>query len=595
MLKSLQEIICTFQNKQYLKEFCDHNGWKLIPRNCKEFDVHTHEMKLFSKEEAEDLDAFMEKHSKFITPANTEEKFVPYAEREFPLWRGMPRLNGYSFETGRGNGDYAKIVFKFRETDTLDDIKKVFWWVNVTEKTKNLKFADERFKYQTAHVIAVDYDNKVRQPRYPIYVISKGRSYLVDGTSGVLTKFGIKHYVVVEPDEVEAYQKTIANEYATILPMDMKYIDTYDRGECLGDDTIVGPGAKRNFVWDHATASGAKWHWVLDDNAYYMKVRFFNYRFYSKTANFMCAVEDYVDMFKNIGQAGIDYNFFYPDNIKDVPYIQNTRCFSFILNNNFITDKNGKPYRWAGRYSEDVDLSLRILKDGWCTTDFRICLMQKAKTQTCAGGCNGEIYAKEGTLNKSLFIAHRHPDCCRVVKKYGRDHHYVDYHIFQQKLELKDEWKDKFNKLPLVNDYGVCLICVDADDEEETGCINLTRERVHEKYADRIKGPQQYIYVDAENATDEQLEKALDEVLRDDRSPLVVTDVYTSNAVNNIARICRKRKIPCLNYLYCYDDVLALIFNENLYGYDDVSVITHENTKLFKQIPKLKIEKKIIL
>lgn len=587
----ITDIICVFQNKQYLAEFCEHNGFPMIARNCREFDVHTFKQKLFKKDEACDIDEFFEKTSKFIKPANTDKKIVPYAERCFPMWRGMPKLNGYSFESGRGNGEYAKIIFKFRPEDDIELAKKIFWWVNVTEKTKNVKFADERFKWQTSHVIAIDYDNVVRQPRYPVYVISKGRSYLKDGTSGVLSELGIKHYVVVEPDELQAYEENIANDYATIIPMDMKYIDEYDRGECLGDDTIVGPGAKRNFIWDHSTEAGYKWHWVLDDNAYYMKNRFFNYRFYSKTANFMSACEDYVDMFKNIGQAGIDYNFFYPDNIKDVPYIQNTRCFSFILNNNFITNKEGKHYRWAGRYSEDVDLSLRILKDGWCTTDFRICLLQKAKTQTCAGGCNGEIYAKEGTDNKSIFIAHRHPDCCEVVQKYGRTHHYVNYHIFQQQLELKDEWKDKFDKLPLVNDYGVCLIAIDDEDSAEA----ITREEVHKKYADRIKGPQQYIYVDAENATDEQLEKALDEVLRDDRSPIVLTDVYTSNAVNNISRIARERHIPVLNYLYCYNETLNLEFNENLYDYDNVAIITHEGTKLYKQLPKLKIEKQVII
>lgn len=588
---NITKIIAVFQDESYLKEFCEHNGFPMIARNCIEFDVHTHQQKLSSKEEACDIDDFYTKTSKFVRAANVDRKPVSYSEKNFPLWRNMPKLNGFNFDTGRGNGDYARIIFKFRKEDDISLAKKIFWWVNVTEKTKTVKFADERFKYQTAHVIAIDYENRVRQPRYPVYVISKGRSYLKNGTSGVLSSLGIKHFVVVEPDEEKAYQENIANEYATILVMDMKYIDEYDRGECLGDDSIVGPGAKRNFIWDHSTEAGYKWHWVLDDNAYYMKNRFFNYRFYSKTANFMTACEDYVDMFKNIGQAGIDYNFFYPDNIKDVPYIQNTRCFSFILNNNFITNKKGEHYRWAGRYSEDVDLSLRILKDGWCTTDFRICLLQKAKTQTCAGGCNGEIYAKEGTDNKSLFIAHRHPDCCEVVQKYGRTHHYVNYHLFQQKLELKDEYKDKFADLPLINDYGVCLICINDEDSTE----RITRKEVHEKYADRIRGPQQYIYVDADNATDEELERALDSVLRDDRSPLVFTDVYTSNAVNNIAKIARRRNIPVLNYLYCYNETLNLEFNQNLYELGEVAVITHKGTKLHKELSKLKTDRVVVL
>lgn len=582
-------ILAVFQDENFLKEFCEHNNFPMIDRRTKEFDVHTHEAKLFNIEQAVELDTFYEKTSKFITKTKETKKFVPYDEANYPLWRDMPRLNGYNFETGRGNGEYAKILFKFRDDDTLEYKQKIFWWVHITEKTKNVKFTDERYKYITSHVIACDYDpiDKPRQPRYPVYVISKGRAWLKDGTSGTLTRLQIHHYVVVEPDEEKEYQEKIANEYATILVMDMKYIDEYDRGECLGNENIVGPGAKRNFIWDHSTAAGHKWHWVLDDNAYYMKDRLFNYRFFTCTGNYMCAVEDYVDKFKNLGQAGIDYNFFYPDNIKDVPYILNTRCFSFILNNNFITNKEGKHYRWAGRYSEDVDLSLRILKDGWCTMDFRVVLLEKARTQTCAGGCNGEIYSNEGTDNKSIFIAHRHPDCCRVVQKYGRTHHYVDYHIFKQQPELKDEWKDRIVELPKWNDYHTILISMDDGES----AANIDRKTIHTKYAKRIRGPQQFILVDAENQTDEELLAALNKVVRPDRSPLVLTDVYCANSVNKVTKLCRKLKIPALNYLYAYDDVLNTVLNENMFEYDNVAVICDKKTKLYRNLDKYKVDK----
>jgi len=42
--------------------------------------------------------------------------------------------------------------------------------------------------------------------------------------------------------------------------------------------------------------------------------------------------------------------------------------------------RNDVPYRWRGRYNEDTDLSLRMLKDRWCTIQFNAFLQGKAAT-----------------------------------------------------------------------------------------------------------------------------------------------------------------------------------------------------------------------
>lgn len=588
------EIICTFQDEEYLREFCEKNGFPQISRNCIRFDVHTHEQKIRETNDYQEPEKVITKFSKFLKPTAkiTDTEVYHYGSDKFPYWVDLPKINGYNDTSGRDASNYAKIMFVFRNDDTIEFKKKVFYWVNITEKTTDVKLCDERFKYITSHVIPIDYEDKPRIPRYPIYIISKGRAYLKNGTSGLLSRLEIPHYIVVEPDEYDEYVKNLGDEYTTILKFDMSYIDKYDKGKSFGNDNIVGPGPKRNFVWDHSTANGDKWHWVMDDNAYYMKVRFFNYRFYTYTANWICALEDYVDMFENVGQAGLDYNFFHPDLTDDTPYIQNTRCFSFILNNNFITDKNGKHYRWEGRYSEDVDLSVRILKDGWCTMDFRQVLMQKAKTQTLAGGCNGEIYENEGTYAKSKFIAEKHSDCCEVVMKYGRIHHYVNYGIFKQELKLKPEYADKVkNDKYKFNDYGVVLIAI--DDEDTNYC--KSRKYIHEKYGDRIKGPQQYFYVDVKNCDKELLKKTLAESMKKDRSPLVFTDIYGTNSVNEVTRLCREMKIPSMNYLYYYDKENVVKFNNNLAHIPEVTVITNKDTILHNNLKNIEVDKLIVL
>ncbi len=126
----------------------------------------------------------------------------------------------------------------------------------------------------------------------------------------------------------------------------------------------------------------------------------------------------------------------------------NTRIYSCNLIRNDI------PYRWRGRYNEDTDLSLRVLKDGWCTIQFNAFLQDKARTQSIKGGCNSEFYEREGTLPKSKMQVALHPDVSRLVRKFGRWHHEVDYGPFKKnKLIRKPNTEAKSG----IDNYGMTL------------------------------------------------------------------------------------------------------------------------------------------
>ena len=101
-------------------------------------------------------------------------------------------------------------------------------------------------------------------PSSPIYIVSKGRweSRL---TSKALHRYGCPHYIVVEEEEYASYESSVDSS-ATLLILDKSYQLDYDTCDRLGDSKSKGPGAARNFAWDHAIASGADWHWVMDDN-----------------------------------------------------------------------------------------------------------------------------------------------------------------------------------------------------------------------------------------------------------------------------------------------------------------------------------------
>ena len=74
-----------------------------------------------------------------------------------------------------------------------------------------------------------------------------------------------------------------------------------------------------------------------------------------------CIFEEFVDRYTNVKMAGLNYDFFCPRDTKRPPYYVNTRVYSCILLSNDV------PYRWRGLFNEDTDLSLQVLKGGWCT------------------------------------------------------------------------------------------------------------------------------------------------------------------------------------------------------------------------------------
>ena len=105
----------------------------------------------------------------------------------------------------------------------------------------------------------------------------------------------------------------------------------------------------------------------------------------------------------------------------------NTRIYSCIL------VRNDLDHRWRGRYNEDTDLSIRVLKDGMCTILFNAFLMDKATTMTMSGGNTDSVYADtpDARLAFAQSLEKQHPDIVKTVARYGRWHHQVDYRPFK--------------------------------------------------------------------------------------------------------------------------------------------------------------------
>lgn len=283
-------------------------------------------------------------------------------------------------------------------------------------------------------------------PEYPIYIVSKGR-WDTRLTSKALEKSNIPYYIIIEKQEYQDYANVIDPKKILILPTE--YQDKYDTCDDLGSSKSKGPGPARNYAWEHSIALGAKWHWVMDDN-----IKVFNRLNRNKMVQVTSgaifkASEDFVNRYENVAISGFNYDFFVQSKQQHPPYIMNTRIYSCLLIRNDI------PYRWRGRYNEDTDLSLRALKDKFCTIQFNTFLQEKAQTQTIKGGNTQEFYEKEGTLPKSKMLEDLHPDVAKVVWKFNRWHHHVDYRPFKKNRLIK---KQGLVVPDVVNNYGMKLI-----------------------------------------------------------------------------------------------------------------------------------------
>lgn len=286
------------------------------------------------------------------------------------------------------------------------------------------------------------------KPQFPLYIPTKGRS---DSrlTVKALEQMQVPYRVVVEEQEYTEYARVIDKK--NILVLDKTYQKNYDTCDDLGLSKSVGPGAARNFIWDHSISEGHKWHWVMDDNIKCFRRWHKNKRIKIYDGVMWRVMEDFCLRYKNVAMAGPNYTFFVIDKWGDRygPFTVNTRIYSCNL------IRNDVPFRWRGRYNEDTDLSLQMLKAGWCTIQFNIFLQEKARTQTIKGGNTEEFYAKEGTIPKSQMQQKLHPDVSRVTWRYGRWHHYVNYNKFKRENHLI--LRDDIDIPKGTNDYGLKL------------------------------------------------------------------------------------------------------------------------------------------
>ncbi len=236
----------------------------------------------------------------------------------------------------------------------------------------------------------------------------------------------VPYRIVIEPQEFEQYSAAICSSKILVLPFSN-----------LG----LGGIPARNWVWEHSIQEGHARHWILDDNISGFRKLQTKQRIKLNDSECFVAIENFVDRFLNVPMAGMQYTGFMVSESSTAkgaakkPITMNTRIYSCIL----LTNKTH--HRWRGRYNEDTDLSLRFLKDGDCTMLFNYYMCDKQATMTMKGGNTDQLYKQEagfdGRLEMAKHLQRQHPDVTKIIYRWGRWQHSVNFNKFKKNVLLK--------------------------------------------------------------------------------------------------------------------------------------------------------------
>ena len=131
---------------------------------------------------------------------------------------------------------------------------------NVKDHGEFLKRIKQQLSFETKSTYFPAIEKQVRkgkawvskfddhQPRYPVFIVSKGRAYS-RVTAATLERLGVPFRIIIEPQDWDDYRAFFTSDQLIVAPFSNH-----------GD----GPGRARNYAWDIAIAEGHAAHWVMD-------------------------------------------------------------------------------------------------------------------------------------------------------------------------------------------------------------------------------------------------------------------------------------------------------------------------------------------
>jgi hypothetical protein len=175
----------------------------------------------------------------------------------------------------------------------------------------------------------------------------------------------------------------------------------------------------RNYVLEWAKKNNYDKFWLIDDNIDSMfyrpmdKIKGFRIREKinnpTKVFNY---IEEIADRCVNFGAGCLTHDGFAFSKKNDIDINKMVYCFQ-LINSNIKS-------RFQPRTAEDIDFSVRILREGWVTMCFNMYSFKKPKSGSMEGGCNSIDYKNDGRKKRFLTLANDYPQWFTEYEKNGK-------------------------------------------------------------------------------------------------------------------------------------------------------------------------------
>lgn len=197
---------------------------------------------------------------------------------------------------------------------------------------------------------------------YAIYIPSKNRPNCT--TPKLLGDR--EWYLVVEPQNVDAYREVWGEERLIVLP-----------------ENDQGLRYSRVFIKNLSTSKGEERHWQLDDDLKAFR-RWEGKKSIASDESILSEVESFVDRYENIGIGSLEWDTWPASK----PYGINTYCYCAILVMNRMESQ------WHPEAFDDLAFTLLCLDEGFCTVVFHFLRFRAAKCGVTPGGLYEDFYQK---------------------------------------------------------------------------------------------------------------------------------------------------------------------------------------------------------
>jgi hypothetical protein len=312
-------------------------------------------------------------------------------------WRNMPEFIQGDIRA------FRTIAVHFQDQEAVDNFLNLTG-KTMTDKTRYLWFPEQEVFSEVDRVY-----ERATTTKHPIYIPSKGRAHTCT-TPDLLNKDDIPWILVVEPQDFDEYKARFsASEYGMRNGKAPSLVLAMDEND-------QGIGYVRNFCKNHSSANGDEYHWQIDDDIKNFFRRINDKNIKCNALDVLGPVEDYIKDYVNVGMAGPKHSLFAFSAKTEIDFNKQI-CTVSLFNND--TEAS-----WREGVVSDIDYSMQVLTEGWCSVMFNRLLYEPPSVSSNSGGNQASgYYGNYHKMCKGLLSAWKDEDgkdLFKIVEKNGK-------------------------------------------------------------------------------------------------------------------------------------------------------------------------------